>query len=376
MNDYQFGHHTKKHSDHKGEVPTTGIDVGPAGITVNLDHWGPHEPQAFRNLLVQEQAGWRPGRPPPGPIRIPEMGSVPDGLDEEQQKSLARIFSGKGYPQSLEQFSFSFFVGGVSLNCTHQLVRTRLGAAFLQQSMRNNDGRHMRFTMPETIERGLKAEEYLKGADDPAYGCFDAEKFLTYMGKTSHEFDVDLAGYDSIRQLLETHLLQQKLIYAALLDAGIPFQDARRFLGSGHQTYLYANYNWPGLASTVANRTEHIAMDWEIDCVCQLMMREVWLKCPRFMARALGSHSDKMQREAFAGVSDWPSSGKWPGPKRDHTAIFSPLQCPFWVLSPRSLVTAGQPEWLRTNGKFPWDEWEALAKGFVPDHPWRQRVQP
>ena len=49
--------------------------------------------------------------------------------------------------------SFAFTIDGVSRACTHQLVRTRIGAAVLQHGGRDNDWRHRNWTLPETIRR-------------------------------------------------------------------------------------------------------------------------------------------------------------------------------------------------------------------------------
>lgn len=347
-------------ANHKGENPTVGLDHGPAGIKVKLERWTPNDPNIWPSLLSQADASY-------GNMIHPNKAV----LEDEDRERIAKMFLGAMLPQILEQFQFSFRVEGVSLNCTHQIVRTRIGASFLQQSMRNNDGRHMRFTVPEAISRVIR--------DSDGSRAWDAGKFNSLVVHYCRNFGIDYftpTGENSSEvadKILEDSLKLQKAVYAALLDSGVHFQDARRYLASGHQSYLWCNYNWPALKGVVSNRTEHIVMDWEIDCVAQLMMREVWLNCPWFMAHGLGSASDMRGKEAYAEVADWPSCRKWPGPMRDRLPLFSNDQCPFWVLSPQSLVTPGEPDWIRTDGVFPHKEWVALAKLYTPNHPWLKK---
>lgn len=347
-------------ADHKGEQPTVLCDRGPDGIKVKLERWTPNDPNIWPSLLAQADASY-------GNMIHPNKATLDDG-DRER---IAKMFTGAMLPQILEQFQFSFRVEGVSLNCTHQIVRTRIGASFLQQSMRNNDGRHMQFTIPEAIARVIN--------DEPGKRAWDAGNFNSLFEKYCRVFNVDYflpphgVPKEVAREILEDSLKIQKAVYAALLDSGVHFQDARRYLASGHQSYLWCNYNWPALKGVVSNRTEHIVMDWEIDCVAQLMMREVWRNCPWFMAHGLGSASDSRGKEAYAEVADWPSCQKWPGPTRERKPLFSNEQCPFWVLSPESLVKDGPPVWIKTDGVFPHKIWCQIAKDFVPNHPWLKK---
>jgi thymidylate synthase ThyX len=290
-------------------------------------------------------------------------------MTPKEYDKVAGLFKGSGLPHLLEQFTFNFLVEGVSLNCTHQLVRTRMGAGFLQQSMRTNDARNMRFSTPETVRRiAHRAPGAHCGHPKDFVDAF--LKYAERCGLNTDQF-VDSNPYAvTMDVILEATLRMQKCAYAAMVDCGIPFQDARRYLGSGHQTYLWCNYNWPALKGVIGNRTEHCVMDWEIDCVVQLMHREIYQKCPKFMWEGLGSRSDMQGREAFAGVSDWPSSEKWPGPERKDEPLFKSEQCPFFILSPSSLAVAGDPQWIPTNGVFPWLAWEELAEEHAPNHPW------
>jgi thymidylate synthase ThyX len=141
-----------------------------------------------------------------------------------------------------------------------------------------------------------------------------------------------------------------------LVDAGIPWQDARRVMWMGTQTYIHDQYNYLALQGVLANRLEHI-MDWEFNCVAQLMLREVKMQCPPLFSKYLGSHSDKAKAAKFAGLESWPPDGKWPVPDavkdlpRQHTAE----QMPFFVLHPSSMA-GGPIKWIVTNGTYPHEE--------------------
>jgi len=145
-------------------------------------------------------------------------------------------------------------------------------------------------------------------------------------------------------------------LYAALVDAGIPWEDARRLLWMGTATYIHIDYNYIAFRDMQANRLEHI-MDWEINCVAQLMQREVRMKCPPLLSKYLGSHSDLAGVAKFAGLQSWPPDGKHPIPPgmeslpREHR----PEQNPYWVLHPSSMA-GGPIQWVPTNGTYPHEE--------------------
>jgi hypothetical protein len=195
-----------------------------------------------------------------------------------------------------------------------------------------------------------------------------------------------------LAEKLEEYLAMTKRVYAALVDAGIPWEDARRYLPMGFQTYLHGIYDFLTVKGTLANRLEHI-MDWEYNCVAQLMHREIYIAEP-FLGKFLGSHSDWAQTAQFAGLQSWPPDGKWPSPydvcavcqksKKDHDAyqaqvmikgengmpsefphewfptdplerMHKSVQNPFWVLTKEALH-GGPVEWIATNGTYPHDK--------------------
>lgn len=340
MADFLDTHH-RPHAKHTGQSPTTRIDFGPHALRVTLDTWGPQE---FADTLARYlDSNW---------------GDAPVPTNEGNLAMVADCFAGQTLQQVLEGLTFWFTIDGCTRAATHQIVRTR-DAAFMQHGGRDNDWRHRAWTMPETIRRacfGTESTMYLK--HHGLHSCISANGVAlikrmidkwTRLGRV--RADTEFPLYDAI----DAHLEEGKELYAVLVDSGIPWQDARRILTMGTQTYIHAIYCFPTLQHTLANRLEHI-MDWEINCIAQLMLREIYLKCPPIMRRALGSHSDKAQAAKFAGLSSWPPDGKWPVPEamrnilREHT----PEQMPFFVLHPRCFTDTEFPvEWIPTNGQYP-----------------------
>lgn len=231
-----------------------------------------------------------------------------DTLTENEQAYVESCFAGKTLQQVLEALTFTFTIDGVTRAFTHEFVRARIGSGFMQHGGRDNDWRHRDWTIPETIRRAAIAV----GANPADLGdqqhCLVNTEILEGLAV---EAEVDEDYPDPLMALLEGHLKQSKRIYAALVDAGIPWQDARRILPIGTQTYIHGQFNYLALKGVLANRLEHI-MDWEINCVSQLMLREIKMKCPPLFSKYLGSHSDLQKRAAFERLESWPPDGKYP----------------------------------------------------------------
>jgi thymidylate synthase ThyX len=368
----------RDHAKHYGETPTTGVDRGPYGLKVTLDQWGPYSPSVMEAYL---QSNWGDD---PMPRDLPY---------QEGAQLTASCFAGRTLQQILEGISFWFTIDGVTRANTHQIVRTR-AAAFMQHGGRDNDWRHRRFSMPESVDRACIAHS--EGVDNSADPT--GSELLYALGLKHSITDwkpIDrLIGSDDtyknmeLREVLEDYLDRGKRIYSALVDAGIPWQDARRYLFIGLQTYIHGIYNYRSLKDTLSNRLEFV-MDWEYCCVGQLMVRELRMKCPKVVWEPIMSVSDRTMRAAFAGLESWPPDGKYPIPNSvcktcgltfetgDHpytnnvgkvegfvTHYFDsvdptprthrPEQNPFWVLTENAL-NGGLVEWIPTNGVYPHD---------------------
>jgi thymidylate synthase ThyX len=265
-------------------------------------------------------------------------------LSAGEQAYVDKAFAGGTLPQALEMITFTFCIDGVTRAFTHQNVRTRIGAGFMQHGGRDNDWRHRDWTMPETIRRAISLLDEDEKEETGRHHCLANWQPLV---DHCHFHQTSLGG------AIKKHLEDGKELYAALVDSGIPYQDARRLLPIGTQTYIHDYYTYPALKGVLANRLEHI-MDWEHNCVAQLMLRELNIYCPPIMTKYLGSHSDKAGKAMFAGLDSWPPDGKYPviGPIGE--TFHRPEQNPYWVLSPASMA-GGPVEWIWTNGTYPHD---------------------
>lgn len=383
----------RAHAVHTGESPVTRVDVGPDALSVTLDTWGPLN-MLFTTMCDQLMSNWgelplRTAEQPEGDVDYGDA-RVPAGMQREtgwtrltaeQKDYVQSCFEGRTLPQVKEMITFGFTIDGVCRAATHQLVRARIGAGFMQHGGRDNDWRHRAWTMPETMRRACVAMERVIEAEDAE----DEDDVRNALGTTIDDIDEDgreqtlthcLTNPEPLARLVNDwndlgllhehartalegaivgHVQAGKVLYAALVDAGIPWQDARRVLTIGSQTYLHADYNYLALEGVLANRLEFI-MDWEINCVSQLMMRELRMKTPRMLWSNLGSRSDKAKRAQFAGLDSWPPDGKWPLPDGTQLrpSFHRPEQMPFFVLHPDSM-DGGPIKWIRTNGTYPHD---------------------
>ena len=327
----------RPHSKHTGQAPMCAIDIGPDGLYVSLDAWGPST-NVYAHLYNQLQSNWG---------EDPSMIEKDSQLTEGQMAYVEKCIAGKTLPNVLESVSTMWTISGCSRAFTHQFVRTRVGASFMQHGGRDNDWRHRRWRMPETIWRACtekegKLEEGLKSC---VQDCKPINDFLV---DKYPELPLDEI---SLFAAIQDYLMDGKELYSALVDAGIPWQDARRLLHMGTETYIHANYNFLALKGVIANRMEFI-MDWEINAVSQLMVREVRMKMPKLFGQYLGSHSDAQGRAAFAGLDSWPPDQKFPALWKQSERTHRPEQMPFFVLTERA-INGGEVEWIRTNGTYP-----------------------
>lgn len=378
MPDYADAGH-RPHADHKGETPEFKITEGPESISVRLDQWGPKDFQDVMYDYLQSNWGESPSRT--------ATDDVPEDADDREvlaktDRYVEACFAGRTLQQVLEGLTFWFTIDGVTRAMTHEMVRARF-AAFMQHGGRDNDWRHRNWTMPETIRRasgsrmpphptapwdGKQGPERKNAKEQWIREQFAADPTLQWtcvIDQTA--IDNLLDHYDEVlpddrfglQDVIAHHLREGKRIYAALVDAGIPWQDARRLLPIGTQTYIHGIYNFVSLRDFLGNRMEFI-MDWEINCVAQLMYREILMHCPPVIGKYLGSHSDRQRKAAFAGLDSWPPDEKYE-PTVDQSRLprqHRSSQMPFWVLAQSSL-DGGPVKWIPTNGTYPHDHPDA-----------------
>lgn len=343
-------------ADHKGEAPTLKIDIGPEAIEVTLDAWGP-QGDLFAVIYRQIESNW-------GDEPVPPMTNK--DLTEKQWQLIDNAIKGGTIQNPFEAVSFMFTINGISRACTHQIVRTRLGASFMQHGGRDNDWRHRNWSMPEAIYRACQEKEGTLAPDlvSCIKDCGPINEYLEEQYPNVPLKDVGLFG------AIADYVLQGRKLYAALVDAGVAFQDARHVLHIGTETYIHANYNFLALRGLLANRLEHIN-DWEINCVAQLMLRQVRMNCPALLWKYLQSHSDKLGRAAFAGLDSWPPDQKYPASWKQEDRKFRPEQNPFFVLTDEAMA-GGKVEWIRTNGIYPGRERNEIVETGDEEYPVNQ----
>lgn len=154
-------------------------------------------------------------------------------------------------PNSLETVSLTFEIHGVSRATTHQLVRTRVGAAFGQHSQRANPQTGFNVRLPASFD--LMKPEVL-------------EKYL-----------------DSLPHL--------RRFYEAALAAGVPYQDARYVLPEGTETGLVVTYNLLALKSTLQRRLCN-RMQWEINYVAR-RMHDLAVRALPFIGRSMRTRCEQ-----------------------------------------------------------------------------------
>lgn len=405
----------RPHARHIG-LPKNEILSAPFHLTVTLDTWGPVD-NLFPTLYDKLQSNW--GDAPSRTVSIQDWSEPNDPLGrytgtawavrtgwekltEQQREYVESCFAGKTLNQVLENITFSFLIDGATRAATHQIVRTRVGAAYMQHGGRDNDWRHRPWVMPETIRRACEAYD-INRQQPPStlsngqlqHPITDWDVIRRFLGVT-HASSRDYK-MPTLRRAIEMYLQEGRELYAALVDAGIPWEDARRLLWIGTSTYIHADYNYLALQGVMAKRLEHV-MDWEINCIMQLMKREITMKCPPVFAKYLVSMSDRLGKAALAGLESWPPDGKYPNPYERcgrvlkdgdeawvcnepqsapiHSDVQSgeyvgarmgyhryqpvdtlprehrPEQNPFWVLHPDSMA-GGPIQWIQTNGTYP-----------------------
>ena len=168
---------------------------------------------------------------------------------DEDLKALGHALA-SGHESVLEHATFTFAIEGISRACSHQLVRHRM-ASYSQQSQRyvNMDG--FDYVVPESI----KDKE----------GLWYKEKEGTF---TTSEVYVELMDYISV-------------LYARMIRAGIPEEDARYILPNACCTNIIVTMNARELRHFFSLRLCTRAQ-WEIRQLAEKM-----LDCVREVAPAL-----------------------------------------------------------------------------------------
>lgn len=121
-----------------------------------------------------------------------------------------------------------FLVTGCSRGFTHEIVRTRVGAAYIQQTMRHTDMGNFDVRMPEA---------FLEIADDVR---------SQLLSKNDAKAQAVSAWYDLQKQ-------SQK-VYQQLIDADFAYQDARTACTLATETWIIISYDVRSWLDTYAQR--------------------------------------------------------------------------------------------------------------------------
>jgi thymidylate synthase (FAD) len=155
-------------------------------------------------------------------------------------------------PNALETVALTFTIDGVSRACTHQLVRTRVGAGFGQFSQRANHLGGFNMRIPESF-----------------YQFLDPKLLSRYIESLDH----------------------LNRFYNAAVDAGVPYQDARFVVPEGVETSITVTYNLLALIGTVRRRVCN-RMQWEINYIARRMADETVKQLP-WVGKALRASCER-----------------------------------------------------------------------------------
>ncbi|ORJ55048.1 FAD-dependent thymidylate synthase [Geothermobacter hydrogeniphilus] len=164
--------------------------------------------------------------------------------EAEDQALLLKKILKLGHFSVLEHASFTFGIEGISRACSHQLVRHRI-ASFSQQSQR-----------------------YVSSA----------ENFPAVLPDS-------IAASPELRKVFETFMSEAGRVYARLLEAGVPAEDARFVLPNAVETKLVMTMNARELHHFFHLRCCRRAQ-WEIRAMAKEMLRLVRRAAPVIFAAA------------------------------------------------------------------------------------------
>ena len=170
-----------------------------------------------------------------------DIDAIREAMDDEAAARLIGKVLKLGHLSVLEHASFTFAIEGISRACSHQLVRHRI-ASFSQQSQRYVKMSECEFMLPPSIRQKPEA----------------VEKFNSLMSDLQAE-------------------------YNALLEDGIPAEDARYVLPNAAETKVIMTANARSLINFFELRLCTRAQ-WEIRQLAGLMLEKVKAVAPSIFA--------------------------------------------------------------------------------------------
>ena len=164
--------------------------------------------------------------------------------DMDKMSKLIRRVIDSGHTSILEAVSFSFAISGISRACSHQLVRHRVGCSYAQQSQRYVKVDDLDYVVPPSI---------------------NVHHEIVYPESRSIEV------YASNRlQAFNDAMDAAAKAYSALIDIGVPSEDARFVLPNACATKLVVTMNCRALLHFFEERCCNRAQ-WEIRALAKAM---------------------------------------------------------------------------------------------------------
>jgi thymidylate synthase (FAD) len=188
-----------------------------------------------------------------------------------------------GHTSPLEQVWFEFGISGVSRAFSHQFVRHRMGISFEQQSQRyvTFKGGRFPYTVPESVKKA------------------------GFQGRLEAAF-TDLAG-----------------LYDAMVQAGVPAEDARFVLPNATQTNFKVTVNFLELLH-IADLRLCTRAQWEFRKVVAMMRGEVMRRFPELAVYVQPKCGERRWGYCDESYEDWLACpiGKKRPHKRDLFSLF------------------------------------------------------
>lgn len=210
----------------KGQEPRTRFIDNLDAVQVKLINW-PDEERIKSHLIQFATGSW-----------FEDFST--SASEEDYQSAIKELSEGKILAQGLEGVTFSFLVSGLSLHGSHSIVRSRIGAAYLQQSQAVMDLRHCDILVPRAFQRN--------------------EDLLT--------------GY-------KRNVIGGKFLYSELLDRGdTSITDARFCLPKTIPVWINISMSLPTILGVYSKRTDVTEEHPEMNRMAELLRLRIEEKFP------------------------------------------------------------------------------------------------
>lgn len=210
----------------RGQWPMTKFIDNINAVKVELLNW-PDEERIKRHLIQFATGSW-----------FEDFSKIAD--EEDYFAAMEELRQGKILAQGLEGVTFSFLVSGLSLHGSHSVVRTRIGAAYLQQSQAVTDFRHTDILMPRAYQR-----------------------------------------FPDLVNQYKTHVINSKLIYSTMLETDeLAVTDARFILPKTIPVWINIHMNLPTILGVYSKRTDATEEHPEMNQFAELLRQRIVEKFP------------------------------------------------------------------------------------------------